>query len=172
MKTPNRLCALTLLFVGGTAHADLVVSREGRFTIEFPGKPTADVATVNTTHGTLPVHLLALDAGNDRFEVSYFDYPADDGIVVPEPSPPAVGPEVGGGNAPVVLHERSVRAGAVHGSEVVSRWVRRNLELVITTRSFTVERRVYHVSTMVEPRSPRKRTARLFADSFALLPRR
>jgi hypothetical protein len=79
---------MTLIFLLATAAAQLVasdtsdakpyISKDGKFSVAFPGKPDATTNTVKTPDGDMDVHVFRL-TGKDKgvYSVVYTDYPAD-----------------------------------------------------------------------------------------------
>src|SRR5205823_287785 len=53
-------------------------SKEGGFSVSFPGTPQASTQKVDTALGAIEIHLLVVGRGEDEaYVVSYNDYPAD-----------------------------------------------------------------------------------------------
>jgi hypothetical protein len=79
---------MTLILLLATATAQLLaadpadtkpyVSKDGRFSVVFPGKPDAKTTSAKTLDGDMEVHAFRL-TGKDKTEYSvvYTDYPAD-----------------------------------------------------------------------------------------------
>ncbi len=66
------------LVAADTPDAKPYVSKEGKFTVSFPGKPEATTNTVKTPDGDMDVHAFRL-TGKDKtvYSVVYSDYSAD-----------------------------------------------------------------------------------------------
>lgn len=67
-----------LLAAADAPDAKPFVSKEGKFSVAFPGKPDATVRTIKTLDGDLEVHVIQfVRKDKDAFSVVYTDYPAD-----------------------------------------------------------------------------------------------
>jgi hypothetical protein len=52
-------------------------SKEGRFTISFPGKPDVSTSTVKAPIGDMEMHVFRATRGKESYTLTYNDYPPD-----------------------------------------------------------------------------------------------
>jgi hypothetical protein len=72
---------VVLLIMIGDSIADepkleKVTSKEGKFTVEMPGKPKESSKEINTPNGATTMYLFSLDGGAVAHLVTYSDHPA------------------------------------------------------------------------------------------------
>jgi hypothetical protein len=81
MRTQALSAALVLamgLAVAGVAQTwSPFTSKEGNFTILFPGTPKPEQKTITSTVGPVLMNLFTVDKGATAYIVNYIDYPAD-----------------------------------------------------------------------------------------------
>lgn len=71
------ILAAVIALAAQYAWGDVVSDRDGRFSVDFPGKASESIETVPTKAGTAKVHVFSVKgAGRTTYTALYSDYPA------------------------------------------------------------------------------------------------
>jgi hypothetical protein len=162
------ICAAILGLAAHYAWGDVLNDRDGRFSANFPGRPTPSLQTVTTDAGPTIAHIFENHGPQGAiYTVVYSDYPAGamstktpDGVY--EGAINGVMGETGG----TLKSSTAVTAGGVPGREAVIDAPQR--KTMFRVRFFLSGDRLYQVAYEGPPGSETGKDAVAFLDSFRI----
>jgi hypothetical protein len=163
------ICAAVLGLAAHYAWGEVLTDRDGRFSANFPGRPTTSLQTVATDAGPTIAHIFENHVPQGAiYTVVYSDYPAGAmSKTMPEGVYEGAINGVMGQTGGTLRSSTAITAGGVPGREAVIDATQR--KSMFRVRFFLTGDRLYQVAYEGSPGSETGKDAVGFLDSFNIL---